>query len=493
MPDTELPAGLRLFEARRAKMCLAALLGIYAAAFLVFYPQGITVADEGAYMRQAQAIVAGSSMIQQIDPVTGESKAFRPNDKYPLGTALMMAPLFALGGQPAAFLLSLICLLGAVLLTARWLEEQGHSPLWAILILSYPPTIVIGRLAMSESLSLLLGVLGLWLFWRGIRGAGHGWLAAGFVAGASILVREGNVLLFAPLFAGAVVRRDARWPMLVVGGLLGIGLRLLVSWISYGDPFFAKAPDTFSLSAALDVAPLYLFCLLVLVPGGLASVAMYRGERRAEVIATIAIFVMFYFLYAYSGQTSGFVKRLILGPRYFIPILPLLALTSAEVWPRLGAAAVERFRSRRAAIERIAGVAVASSIAVLGVALVGVQWAHAEWLGDQTKMRTLILEHTQPGTMVVTNWRATSKFIDLANDERTILRRDHMNSETINQLLDQQGSFVLILLDRSDSNYWVQDAFHNATFLRTLRHSRSVLADVQITDTDHMRIWEVRR
>ncbi len=54
---------------------------------------------------------------------------------------------------------------------------------------------------------------------------------------------------------------------------------------------------------------------MVLVPGGLIAVALYRGSRRPELIATVALFVAFYLMYDYSGFTSGMAKRLILGPR----------------------------------------------------------------------------------------------------------------------------------------------------------------------------------
>ena len=494
MPEPGLPLGLRLFETQQAKWTLASLLGLYAAVFLALYPQGITVGDEGTYIRQAQAVATGTSAIERVDPFTGEVVEFRPLDEYPLGTALMMAPFVAVGGVKGAYFFSLVCLLAAVALTARWLSEQHRSPLWAGLLIAYPPTIVLGRLAMSESASLFLAILGLWLFWQGTSRSSRWFGAAGFVAGASFSVREGNVLLFAPLFLGAVIRRDAGWPALVAGGLVGLGVRLLSSWMYFGDPFFVKTPAGFAFDAALEQGALYLFFLLVLVPGGLIAAFAYRGPRRVEIIATIAIFVSFYFVYGYSGQTSGWAKRLILGPRFFIPLLPLLALTAADVWPRWGAMAVERWSSRRAQLERASGVLATTAVVVVAMAIIGVQWAHATWSQEQATARKAILSHTERGEVIITNWKATGKFIDLAGDGRMILRRKQMGQASIAQLLAQNGSFYVVLLDRSDSDYWRRDAFENATFLKfikTLRYEPTNLADVQISPTDRLRIWKV--
>ena len=338
-------AGLQLFEPRNAAAALVALLAIYTAGFLCFRPAAITIADEGTYVRQAQLIAAGTTGVEIVDPFTGAPTELRPINRYPLGTALLLLPFVSLGGREAASLLSLLCTVAGVALTARWLHEQGRSPLFAVLALAYPATIVMGRVAMSEAPSLACVSLGLWLYGRGLGRGGWPWLGAGFAAGFSFALRESNVLLFAPLFAGSLLRRDPGVPALVVGGLLGTSVRFLASWLFFGDPFFVKPPDAFSPGAILSNAPTYLFCLLVLVPGGLVAAFAYRGPRRPEIVATVVLFVLFYLSYTYSAGPSGWAKRLVLGPRYFIPLLPVLSLCAAEVWPRLAA----RFRARAGA------------------------------------------------------------------------------------------------------------------------------------------------
>ena len=481
--------GLRLFETRPAVIALSTLLAVHVFAFAAFFPTGVTVADEGTYLRQAQMILAGGPAIAQADPFTGEQVEFRPISRYPLGTALVLLPFVALGGRELACLASLLCTLAGVALTARWLFESGRSPLWAGLVLAYPPTIIFSRVAMSEAASLFVVALGLWLHGRGqLRGAA--WLlAAGFVGGTSIAFREANALLFAPFFLGSLLRRDSGWPALLAGAVLGLGVRGLSSWLFFGDPLFAKPPDAFSLDAIVRTAPLYLASLLVGVPAGLVAVFAYRGPRRPELGSGVGVFVLFHLLYSYSGEPSGDVKRLLLGPRYFIPLMPLMAFAAAEAWPRLATSLRERVSSP--ALDRAGSAAVLASLLVVLTGVVGMQWAHGSWAREQVAARGAILEHTSPGSVVVTNWKATGKFFDLVEDDRLLLAREGLSSGGVEHLLAEHGSIFVVLLDRSDSEFWRRNAFDNELFVKALRSPKQLVFESQPSPPDRLRIYRV--
>jgi hypothetical protein len=480
--------GLRLFAPRAAARVLALLLGVYGAAFLLLPPPAITVADEDNYVRQAQLILSGSSTVRRVDPFTGGTVEVRPLNEYPLGTALALVPFVAAGGRGAAPLLSLACVVVGVCVTARWLYEQGRSPLWASLVLVYPATVIMGRVAMSEAPSLAVVAAGLWLYWRGLSREGAGFLLAGFLAGFSFAVREANVLLFAAFFVGSALRRDPGWWRLVVGGLLGLSVRFAAAALFFGDPFFVKEPAAFSLEAIPRTLPLYAFSLLVLVPGGLVAALAYRGPRHLELVATVALFAGFHLLYAYSAEESGWAKRLVLGPRYFIPLLPVLAFAAAEVWPRLAARLPAGGRRWG---ERLLSVALPAAIGLAALALAGGQWVHARWAGGQAVIRDAILANTSDGSVIVSNSRATGKFIDHVYDGRLMLDRDSLQRRHLERLLARGGSFYLVLLDRSDSEFWRRDAVDNLMFLTQVGPARELLVDLQATPTDRLRIWRV--
>ena len=149
---------------------------------------------------------------------------------------MIAAPFVAAFGWQGAFAVPCLCLLAMVVLTGRWIASEGRSPVFALLLLGFPAVLVLGRVAMSDVPSGALVTLGMYLFWRGLdRGYGW-WMAAGFVAGASWVFRASNPALFLPLFVGAVLRREKKAWALVVGGLVGLTVRL-----SSHQLFFASA------------------------------------------------------------------------------------------------------------------------------------------------------------------------------------------------------------------------------------------------------------
>ena len=88
------------------------------------------------------------------------------------------------------------------------------------------------------------------------------------------------------------------------------------------------------------------------LPAGPGTITVLNAANL-EVVATVILFTGFHFAYGYSAEESGWAKRLILGPRYFIPLLPLLALCAADVWPRFaGRIAARASQDRLPLLER---------------------------------------------------------------------------------------------------------------------------------------------
>jgi len=81
---------------------VAALLAIYAVSFALFYPEVPTNVDEAAYISQAVMLLEPEAEVIQIDPFTGDEVSM-VLDTYPLGTALITAPLVALFGWRSAY------------------------------------------------------------------------------------------------------------------------------------------------------------------------------------------------------------------------------------------------------------------------------------------------------------------------------------------------------------------------------------------------------
>jgi hypothetical protein len=109
----------------------------------------VTNTDETGYLYQAQMMLRGTFTWTKVDAITGTTLS-EPPTTYPPGTALRMAPWIALFGWRGGFAVSALSLVLAILVTARWLRDENRSALFALVILGFAPSMVMGRLAMSD-------------------------------------------------------------------------------------------------------------------------------------------------------------------------------------------------------------------------------------------------------------------------------------------------------------------------------------------------------
>jgi hypothetical protein len=306
------------------------------------------------------------------------------------------------------------------------------------------------------------------------------------------MLRESAVLPFLPLFAGTLLRRDRRWTWLLFGGIVGVALHLAANQLAFGNPLFLRRGGNYVFDPASihERLPLYLLGLLVFVPGGLVFGLAYRGRRRPEILVTILGFVSFYLLQTFSMKETSFVKALVIGLRYFDPLLPVLAFAMAESVPRLLSGWLAH-RSQRARWERLAGAAAGLWIAGTLAACFAVHPVLERWTGSQVQIRDAIAQHVPNDAVLVINKPALQKFLDELTRRYLTLNRDRVTREQLDELRDRYGGYVVALLDRSDSKFWRGDAERNAAFVASLGDPEPVL-DVRVTSTDRLRIWHIR-
>jgi 4-amino-4-deoxy-L-arabinose transferase-like glycosyltransferase len=487
-----LPSAIR--DPRLGTALLLAALALYAIGFAAFPPRAITNDDEGRYLEQTNAwLEHGSVKVQKEDPLTGARVEVMPGD-YPMGMVVLMAPFVSWLGWRGAFVPSFVALLVAVLVTARWLRDERRSPFFALLLLGFPALLVTGRMAISDSARTAAAALGLWLFFRGLdRARGGHWLASGGVAGAALSLRESAVLPFVPLFAGSVLRRDRGWGWLLLGGLAGTGLHLAANLAAFGHALFVRGADDgragfypFEIAHLPERLLLYGFGLLVLVPAGLVFGLAYRGRRRPELLATIVLVFLFYSFQAYGAAESGFPKSLVIGLRYFAPLLPILAFTMSESLPRW----LER-TATRPRLEALAGGALSLWMAGVLVASFAVHPALDRWAGSQAEIRAALDRHVPREAVLVANHNALGKFVDDLARPYLILERRDVDEAALRTLGRRHGTFFVALLDRSDSEYWRGEQARNAEFVTRLPGTPALLVELRPTATDRLRIWRI--
>ena len=476
----------------RQKFILLALVAVHALAFLSFYPEIITVSDEMSYVLQTRLLAEGTNEEIVFDPFTGKYVHTGRKTLYPLGTALFALPFFKAGGWQFVFWMPFLALLAALWATANWLKEEGRGPLFAAVLLAYPHTIVYSRLCMSEMPSLLLVSAGLLCFWRGLdRNRMIYWSAAGFVAGLSILVREGNALLFAPFFLGALLRRDAKWWILLLSGIAGVGARLVAHALYLDDALYTRSPLAFGLDYIAANIGFYTVVLTLLVPGGLFLGLLYRGRRRPEIIGAIATFFVFHLLYSFSGEQSGVLKSLVIGPRFFIALLPLLAFAMAESGPRLWAAAKSKWAAGSGRLDSLGRRILWAWLGAVTLGVFAVHVGHHSWAAGRVEIRDAIYAHTPDGAIVVNDMRASGKFFDAIYGNRISLSRHWIDLKKAATLIRRNGSLFIVQLDRNESPFWQQVTRENDDYLASYRPPPHLVLDRRFSDTERLRIWEV--
>jgi hypothetical protein len=484
---------------KQMRIVWGALL-LYVVGFLGFYPRALTNFDEVSYVRQAVSFAHGSATVEAIDPFTGQSQRVHPSD-YPAGTSALMTPFVWLAGWRGAFLLGLLALSGCTLITARWIADSGLSPLYALAVLGYLPAIVMARTGMSDLPSACLVAAGLWLFWEDKQSTPWRRLAAGFLAGASLCLREPNPILFAIFFAGALARRERHSFALILGGLAGVACRPLSAWLVYGDPFFVK--DQFygftGLYAGTNLV-MYLTALLVLVPGGLIFILFYRGKRWIELVSTVVVYVGMFIDYNYNGASSGGLKQWMLSLRFLIPLTPVMAFAMAHTCTRWYRAAARSLRPEgRITLERAATGAAA--IWLTGIVLVGflVNWRSQLWSQLHADVVQSVYAATDPAIPIMADLPATVKFLNELHGPRMLVDldlRDESNGVRRYQLLRLLGrakTVQIVLFGRDDSNYWLDKSKDDEAFIASI--SRQLHATLKLQQRfpglGVLRIWNV--
>lgn len=321
--------------------------------YLILYPQAFLIIDEVCYFEQACAYSKGQTQVDSF---------FDLSYCYPVGMPFFIAFWVLLFGPKAGFLVGVVSLTGSFILISQLLKKINLPDIYALFLFIYPPAIFLSRTMMSDVPSLLIASLFYWIFFTKTHSIFNTAILS-LIAGCSVLFREPNILLFIPFLLGIGIRENKKIPLLLVGFSVGFLLRLLSAKIFFDDFFFIKPNGwDFSFGYLIYNLPYYTFILLVFVPFGLWTVIRYNSRYKYEIISTVGIFLFFYSVYGYTGANSG-IKSIILGPRFFIPILPLFCITGAYFFENLKTQKIKTYFKRTLSVSAI--------MAILSVNLLG--------------------------------------------------------------------------------------------------------------------------
>lgn len=446
------------------------VLVAYTIAFLLSPPRALLIVDEEAYVAQAVAFASGARTMEGAGR-TNERMTHEVMSDYPPGTSALQAPFVAAFGWRFAALASLLSMIVATLATVQLLRLHGRDPRFALLVPGFLGTAFFARSAMSDVPSAIIVSMALLCLTLAEERAGDGTprgvdataLLGGFLAGASILFRELNIVLLAPFLLSASWRHRHLALPILVGTAAGVGTRLAAQAWLFGNALYVRDSGYgFALEHVLRGAPLWGLILVILVPGGLLLPALYRGERRWEYATAVSAFLALYVSYGYDAiAENGSLKGAVLTSRFVVPALPLLAVMAAEVWPRLWRrVSVAMDDGRRARAERSL-LALATVAAVAAGVVSHVAARQQESIAAQ--IIEAVFEHADAEVPLVVNARALGKFVSPIYGVRQLVGAD--------AALAAGGpeAFTLALLDRFDSEMFARDRAESAALLERVR------------------------
>ena len=454
---------------------LVAVLLLYGLGLALFPPTVALISDEAQYVRQAVAYAAGERRVPASNPPGWELQLQLPSD-YPPATSLLQTPFVWLGGWRGAAWASFLSMALLVLLTASWLGRRGLPISYAALIPLFLPAAVLARTGMSDLPSATVVVAALCLLDRSSSRTSV--LGGSFLAGASVAFRDSNPIFLAPALLGYFWRRGS---FLAIAGpaALGASTRFLLAWALQGNALMLRYRYPFTFVDSGSRALLYAFALLVLVPGGLVAVLAYRGERRGELLGTVGLAFAFFSLYSYSGQDSGLLSSVILGPRYLLPSVPLLALAIGSV---IETRVVSRGLKRN--LERLLVFSAA------GLSLAVHPLMH-HWSRRQATLVQALYGATNSRTLLVTEPGATAKYLNGLYGPRIWADKRWVPPAEIPAHL-AQGPVQLVFIERDDSDYWRLMAHRNQKYLDDVAARCELRTRLDLNEGDRLRVVDVQ-
>ncbi len=419
--------------------------------WIVWYPPAIAFEDESTYLAHARILARGEltgnrptdmtlSMVQTANGAVA---------KFPPGQPLLLAPTQLGGFWRTGFMVGLMALLGVTWLTATLLQRDGRSPLWAALVLLHPTLVLYARTLMSDVTAALVLTAG--FAWSDMREPRP--FRAGLAFGLGPLIRTAIVPVAAALGLLFVLRlaRANRWRDLTfaVGGA-AVPLVALLFYNAYvfGSPFESHSPVStfFDWSTSHQRAIFYVVALNLLWPALAIGVIMSRHRRRVEAQLILAISYVFFAGYYFVDRRYGLPADFVIGLRFFVPILPILAIVYAErieSW-------MPQFAKRPPLI--------AGTIVMVMVANITLVARHQGFLRETATRRDIAVQAAQEADFVVVHGGAAELMSPAWGAPAFTIRHDvesmqalgaAMVAEGNRVLLIAQGTWADILYDRS--------------------------------------------
>ena len=108
------------------------------------------------------------------------------------------------------------------------------------------------------------------------------------------------------------------------------------------------------------------------------------------------------------------------------------------------------------------------------------------------EIREAIAAHTDPDGVIVTHVELSRKFIDEYDRQYLPTHREDLTLEQAMELAQRVGGFQIVLLERTDGAYGIEQAALNEEFLARIEPMKPALEfDRRFSAIERLRIWRV--
>ncbi len=428
---------------------LLTISALHVVLMAAYWPDALTNTDESMYVTAAMDFASGSLQGHVLDIETLQPRP-QMSSAYPAGTSALQSLLIIPFGWRGAFALSLFGLLVTVWACRSMLLALEQDEWLALLVLLFPPMLVLTRAATSDAINMACVSVALAAFFKGIRGPPWQWWLAGVCGGLVLVFREATILVVAPLFLGALLRRDPGVHRLVIGGLIGAAVRPISAAIVFGNPLFRHPGyGTFALSWLWANTPFYLAMTLIVLPGGLLALLAYRGRRAPEIIGGALAYSLLHAAYFYGASESGGPHTIVTGGRYLMPALPLFIVAMAAGLARLNPPAVESSATPRWHWSWLGWIR--PLLALGAVASLGIHPAMRWWSRPHADAAMAICKYVPADARVIINWTVLSKAVAPAYCDRAFIDYSATTPEQLARWSRDSHPLYLAIGIRTDS------------------------------------------
>jgi hypothetical protein len=385
--------GLAMLGSAQRRRLLSSLFLFVASVYVLTSSGTVTTIDVRTEIAVAHSLITAGNMGADVTQNTRRGVDGRSYSDHGVGASVLLIPAaLANGGRTtyrgefvAALVGVLFATLSVVVLAALLLDigldaatAVVGSLVFAFATLQWPYAHDVFDVVLAQ----FFGLLALFSLRRFLeRGKRSDIVLSGCAAGAAVLVRYSSGILLLPL-AGYIVsrsrdqgwnvvsRRLATWMLPAVGA---VSILLALNWIRFGNPlqlglplpataYQQSLPQAAVAALGLLVSPgkgVLLFCPVFLLAGFGFRDLLQRDRALAwTTAATVALTVAFYArLTFWHGDWAW-------GPRYLVPVLPLLALWVAPLFQRGAAGTSPLLRIALPALVAAGALISASAIAV---------------------------------------------------------------------------------------------------------------------------------